>query len=222
MHIKNNSALAAYIRKCLAIVPAVPLMGFGAAFLTLIKWGNDPLTNLDVGLSNYLPLSVGTIDMLLGLLIFIAAFAFKREWVNFGSFIFCLGTGPCIDLFSGLMHGTVDAAVAAYGTAAKFVFLIIGSICIILSLAYYIPIQLGYAQCDILAFTIAGLIGKSYGVGLSVAYVILFVASVLLGAPYGAGTIVSIFFYGKMVDLIMPHTKKFTYLIAGIHKGEDA
>ena len=56
----------------------------------------------------------------------------------------------------------------------KIACILIGSIIIILTLAYYIPIGLGYQTSDIFAFMAADLVKKSYGIGLIISYAILF------------------------------------------------
>ena len=57
-----------------------------------------------------------------------------------------------------------------------------------MTLAYYIPIGLGYQTSDIFAFMAADIVKKSYGVGLIISYAILFVTGVAIGSGIMAYT----------------------------------
>ena len=99
--------------------------------------------------------------------------------------------------------------------------IIAGSLIIILTLAYYIPIGLGYQSSDIFAFAMADLLHKSYGVGLSVSYCILFALGVFMGASWGIGTLIAVFVYGPVIDRLLPYFKPYTYKIAGMTDEKD-
>lgn len=57
-----------------------------------------------------------------------------------------------------------------------------------MTLAYYIPIGLGYQTSDIFAFMAADIVKKSYGVGLIISCAILFVTGVAIGSGIMAYT----------------------------------
>ena len=92
---------------------------------------------------------------------------------------------------------------------------------IILTLAYYIPIGIGYQSSDIFAFAMADLLHKSYGIGLSVSYCILFALGVFMGASWGIGTLIAVFVYGPVIDQLLPYFKPYTYKIAGMTDEKD-
>lgn len=62
----------------------------------------------------------------------------------------------------------------------------------------------------------ADLLHKSYGIGLSVSYCILFALGVFMGASWGIGTLIAVFVYGPVIDQLLPYFKPYTYKIAGM------
>ena len=65
------------------------------------------------------------------------------------------------------------------------------------------------------------LLHKSYGIGLSVSYCILFALGVFMGASWGIGTLIAVFVYGPVIDRLLPYFKPYTYKIAGITDEKD-
>lgn len=100
----------------------------------------------------------------------------------------------------------------------KIACILIGSIIIILTLAYYIPIGLGYQTSDIFAFMAADLVKKSYGIGLIISYAILFVIGVALGSSWGIGTLIAVVAYGPIIDRLMGIIEPFSFAVAGMKK----
>ncbi len=56
----------------------------------------------------------------------------------------------------------------------------------------------------------------SYGVSLTIVYLILFIAGFILSGPWGIGTIISIVAFGPIIDRLMKVTSGFSYKLAGI------
>lgn len=214
---KANDIIS-YIRKCLVILPGVLGIGFGIECIVLAGWGCDPITNFDVGISMHFPVSVGMADMVLGCICFVAAFLFRREWLNLGSFLFCFGTGLSIDRFHQLLGAWGEMITAAGGIPMRIGFLIVGVFSISLALAYYIPINFGYAHWDIMAMFVAEAVKKSYGTGLTIVYIFFFASSLILGADFGIGTVAATLVPGWLADRILPRTKRFSYFVAGIRE----
>ncbi|WP_054956324.1 DUF6198 family protein [Paenibacillus dakarensis] len=209
-----------YLRKCLAILPSVPIAALGVVLFVHVGWGSDPLTTFEIGLSNVLGLQLGTTALLFEGLVFVAFFFLKRNLVNFGTAAWCFLIGPFINVWTDALTPVLPAA-DEMSIILKLLFILIGSILIIFSLAYYIPIDLGYQTSDILAFTAADMIKKSYGVGLTIAYVILFALGVLMKAPWGVGTLVAVFTFGKVIDFLLPKFAPFSKKIAGMDHETD-
>ena len=120
----------------------------------------------------------------------------NRKLVKFGSFAFCFGIGPCID-FWGYVFGFLEGQG---GFAFRMGCLLLGSLLIILSFAYYIPLNYGLQSLDMYSVSIASLLKKQYGVGLTITYCTLILLAALLGVRPGVVTFVATFAYGAAID----------------------
>lgn len=184
-----------YFKRCLMMFPAVPVCAIGIVLFLRANWGMDPLSNFEYGLSLVFPISMGTASVLFEGTIFFIFFFVNRKLINFGSAAFCFGIGPCINIINALLPVTGEPSfVMSIGM------ILVGTLIIGVSIAYYIPMNLGLQSLDLLCVTLAKSIGKSYGTGLTIVQVVLFVLSVLLGAPWGVGTLVSAFAFGPMIN----------------------
>ena len=57
---------------------------------------------------------------------------------------------------------------------------------------------------------------KTYGVGLYIVYAVMFALALLMKAPWGFGTLVSILLVGKGVDILKPRLTPMVYKLAGM------
>ena len=204
--------MKAYVRKILVMIPAVPVIAFGVAFYLLAGQGADPFTSFQQGISMHVGVSVGTISLIMNLAILVLFLLFNRKLVGVGSVVFTFGIGPCIDLFGGLLGGLFPGEQPWYMIA---LFLGIGTVLIVLGLAYYLPIGAGIQPLDMVATVIGQLVKKTYGVGLTIFYLLLVLGTFILGAPIGVGTLIEAVFVGKLVDWCTPFMGKLSGRLAG-------
>lgn len=207
-----QSKIASYLRKCLAVLPAVPICALGVAIFLKAGQGTDPLTMFEVGLSQTFHTTLGTASFTFEGSMFVLFFFLNRKLVNFGSFAFCFGIGPCIDFFTPFVnnlfpvHSTIPMIILE---------ILIGTILVCASLAYYIPMDFGYQTSDIFTLSIAEWFHLSYRVSLTIVYAILFSAAWFLHGPWGVGTLVAIFLYGPVIQALMKLTSPFSLAISG-------
>ena len=202
----DKKIILGYTRRLLAIIPSIFFCALGVALLVSPEWGSDPLTTFEIGLSNVFHVQLGTAALVFEGIVFFVFLIIRRDLVHLGTLAWCFLIGPFENAMSfGLKVGCIIA----------------GSLIIILTLAYYIPIGLGYQSSDIFAFAMADLLHKSYGIGLSVSYCILFALGVFMGASWGIGTLIAVFVYGPVIDRLLPYFKPYTYKIAGMTDEKD-
>ena len=182
-----------YARRLLAIIPSIFICALGVALLVWPEWGCDPLTTFEIGLSNVFHVQFGTVA-----LVFEGIMFFVNFW---------------LDVLAPMLPTAPEMSVGL-----KIACILIGSIIIILTLAYYIPIGLGYQTSDIFAFMAADLVKKSYGIGLIISYAILFVIGVALGSSWGIGTLIAVVAYGPIMDRLMGIIEPFSFAVAGMKK----
>lgn len=206
-----------YGRRFLAIIPSIFICALGVALLVSPEWGSDPLTTFEIGLSNMFHVQLGTAALVFEGIVFVVFFIFRRDLVHLGTLAWCFLIGPFENFWLDVLAPILPTAQhMSFGLKAGCI--LAGSIIIILTLAYYIPIDLGYQSSDIFAFAVADIVHKSYGVGLSISYCILFALGVMMGASWGIGTVIAVFVYGPVIDRLLPIFTPFTYKIAGMRK----
>ena len=174
-----------------------------------------------------LPLSVNNIDstlffsvfgtVVIPLLMFFVFFFVRRDLVHSGTLAWCFLIGPFENFWLDVLAPMLPTA-PEMSVGLKIACILIGSIIIILTLAYYIPIGLGYQTSDIFAFMAADLVKKSYGIGLIISYAILFVIGVALGSSWGIGTLIAVVAYGPIIDRLMGIIEPFSFAVAGMKK----
>ena len=199
------------MRRCLAILPAVPVMTSGVILFTKAGWGTDPFTSFEMGLAKLLSLSLGNAALLFEGVCFFIFLAIRRRYIHFGTAAFCFGAGPCLDLASLW----VEALFPSPGLAARFFCAAVGSLFIVTSLAYYVQIDLGFQSLDMLSMLAADLTGRSYGFGLSIVYIVLTALAFLMGVSPGIGTVISAVGFGFLVNIVRPLIRPLVCIAVG-------
>ena len=194
------------LRKCFAILPAGPVMTLGVVLFTKAGWGTDPFTSFEIGLSFVLSISLGNAALLFeGLCFFIFLFL-RRNYIHFGTAAFCFGAGPCLDFWTLL----VENLFPELNFLGKIICFLLGSVFIVISLAYYVQFHFGYQSLDMLSMLTAELCHKTYGFGLTVVYLVLTLLALIMGVKPGIGTLLSAVLFGKLVNIAMPAVKSLT------------
>ena len=201
-----------YLRKTLVMLPALPILGTGASFFLIAGQGTDPFTSFQQGISLRTGLSVGTASLLMNILILVFFFFYKRKLIGLGAIICTFGIGPCIDLSSSILHQLFPGPQPPYMIV---LFMVAGLIFKVVGLSYYLPVGAGIQPLDMVATELGHLVKKSYGVGLTIFYLILLLGAFLLGAPIGIGTIIAAVLVGKLVDWFSPLIGRLSSRLAG-------
>ena len=192
------------IIKGIKVILSVIVCAAGVRFLVLANWGMDPLTGFEYALSMTLHTTLGKAALLFEGLTFCLFLLINREVLNFGSFAFCFGIGPCIDAWSDILSG-IEVST---GFMTSIFYMCIGSVLVIVSIAYYLPLNFGLQSIDMYSVTFAKMFHKSYGTGLTIVYCIMIIAAALLGVWPGITTIVAMTIYGRLIDMVR---NKFFY-----------
>lgn len=206
-----------YARRLLAIIPSIFICALGVALLVWPEWGCDPLTTFEIGLSNVFHVQFGTVALVFEGIMFFVFFFVRRDLAHLGTLAWCFLIGPFENFWLDVLAPMLPTA-PEMSVGLKIACILIGSIIIILTLAYYIPIGLGYQTSDIFAFMAADLVKKSYGIGLIISYAILFVIGVALGSSWGIGTLIAVVAYGPIIDRLMGIIEPFSFAVAGMKK----
>ena len=131
-----------YARRLLAIIPSIFICALGVALLVWPEWGCDPLTTFEIGLSNVFHVQFGTVALVFEGIMFFVFFFVRRDLVHLGTLAWCFLIGPFENFWLDVLAPMLPTA-PEMSVGLKIACILIGSIIIILTLAYYIPIGLG-------------------------------------------------------------------------------
>ena len=179
------------------VIISVIICAAGVEFIVMSDFGLDPLTGLESALSKRIGITLGQASLLFEGTTFLIFLFVNKKLLGFGSFAFCFGMGPCIDAWTSVLR---MLNVGEKSGAIQILYLLIGSLLIILSIAYYVPLNFGLQSLDMYSVSTASILHKSYGTGLTIVYICMICASMILGVYPGLATIAAIFLYGWLID----------------------
>lgn len=189
------------LKQYLAIALTVPICAMGVTLFTKAGWGTDPFTSFEIGLSYLFHTRLGYASLIFEGSMFFVFLLIRRSYVKFGTVAFCFGIGPCLNLSGSIIDFLFSGNMELLHKLFCF---ILGSVFIIFSLAFYTQFHQGYQTLDMLSMLVAELARKTYGFGLSVTYAVLALSAVLMGVSMGAGTVIAIVCFGKLVNVVSP------------------
>lgn len=190
-------------KKYLVFIIGLTLLGFGISFGIKSGFGNNPMSVFVTGVALHLQLSVGTCNMLLGLLQAGFGFVFERKNITFATLlvIFC---GSCSIDLGNLLIPNSDVILI------RVLYMILGifAYCFGFSLEQYAECGLGNYDCFIFG------LGKALNI-TDYAKIRWFcdgmfiVLGFLLGGVVGLGTVILVLFSGKLIIYLKSLITKF-------------
>lgn len=185
--------------------------GFGLSLLRVINLGTDPCSCLTQGVTNFVPLSFGTCQLLCHLVTFVFVIRYDLSMIGFGTIGNMCFLGYISDFFQWIWYlllptGFFEAAVNRY-------ILLIPSLAVfLLGAAAYMCAGLGSSPYDALPFIISGHVRRFPFKIVRMLWDISFmVAGFVLGGDVGIVTILVAFFLGPIITGVQ---KKLEVLIA--------
>jgi uncharacterized membrane protein YczE len=191
------------MRRIGCTILGVVLIGFGTAILKLSGFGTDPFSCMTIGISNHLPISLGTFQLLLNFILFIPIVILYPRSFGFGAFFNMLGVGYIIDFFMwifGLLGITTEGVSDML--AVRIVCLLIGILIYCMGAALYMECDLGIATYDGIGIVIED---RSKGkfkfkwVRICTDFICMGIGF-LSGGTLGVATVVVGFFTGPLVS----------------------
>lgn len=185
--------------------------GFGLSLLRAINLGTDPCSCLTQGVTNFVPLSFGTCQLLCHLVTFVFVIRYDLSMIGFGTIGNMCFLGYISDFFQWIWYlllpaGFFEAAVNRY-------ILLIPSLAVfLLGAAAYMCAGLGSSPYDALPFIISGHVRRFPFKIVRMLWDISFMAACfVLGGDVGIVTILVAFFLGPIITGVQ---KKLEVLIA--------
>lgn len=197
-----------FIFRSVIVVLAVIFMGFNLSWLIRIDMGTDPCTSMNLGISSHLPISFGTWQLLLNLLLFLIVIYYDRHLIGIGTIANMVLVGYSADFFGWLWDRYLPSYIWDI-MWFRIIVLIITLSLFVFSVAVYMTSELGTAPFDAVPFIIAQRQSKvSFRIVRMIWDITAMVIGILTGSTFGLVTLLMAFTIGPVVAWVQPFTKK--------------
>lgn len=181
----------------------VVLLGIGVTCLRLSGFGTDPFACMVFGLSNHLPISYGTLQVMINTVLFIPVIILYPKSFGIGAFVNMVGLGYIVELclfLCGLCSITVEGLQAMM--VVRMLLLLAGICIMCFGIALYMESNLGIAPYDMIAQLIEDKTHKKvpFKWGRISTDMFCILVGFALGGTVGIATIVVGFFTGPVVS----------------------
>ena len=191
------------LKRILLMLLGVIAIGIGVACLRFAGFGTDPFSCMNIGVSSHLPMSYGTYQMIVNVILFIPVILLCPRSFGIGAFVNMLGVGYIVDfcvLACGWMKITVETVETLWGIRMFLVF--IGILILCFGVALYMNCDLGVAPYDMIAQiaqerTNGRLKFKWVRIALDVTCMLI---GIFTGGTFGIATVFVALFTGPVVS----------------------
>lgn len=189
----------------------VILIGLNVTFMRLADFGTDPYSCMNIGISNHLPISYGTFQLIVNILIFIPVVILCPRSFGPGAIFNMFGVAYIADFgmwifrLLGITEETFTAVISL-----RLLFFLIGLLLLCFGCALYMECDLGAASYDMI-----GQVAEERTKGkLKFRWVRVFtdvtcmLVGYISGGTIGLATILVAFFTGPIVSWFREHIVK--------------
>lgn len=196
------------MKRIIYMILGIMILGLGVACLRLAAFGTDPFSCMNIGVSNHLPISYGTYQAIVNIVLFIPVIIIKPKSFGIGALFNMLGLGYIVDALMWLFQSvgiTVDGLESLY--IARVFLLIAGILCLSFGVALYMKTDLGVAPYDMIGQIVEDLTnGKVPFKWARVALDCICISiGFVAGGTFGLATFVVGFFTGPLVSWFRSH-----------------
>ena len=208
------------VKRILMSIFGVLICGVAVGFFKRAMFGVDPFQSLMAGLDSVIPINFGTLYVIVNMIMLLFSLIFDRHYIGLATFINLFLIGYIAEFSLNMLEKIFPDP----GIPDRSVCLIIGILIICVASSFYMTADIGVSTYDAVALIISNTwhVGKFKYVRIvtDVICVVLGVALYFLsgapvsgiGAVIGAGTVITAFFMGPLVDLFAEKlAKPFLY-----------
>lgn len=180
------------------------VLTLGIAFAVNSSLGTSPFDALLVGLFRTFGLTIGSWEVVVGLMMVLSNALIDRKRPEYFALITSLVTGIGIDswLFILNMFGSPTTWVG------KWIYLILSLILTGLGIAIYLQSQVAPNPMDRSMMLISEKTGMSVTYSRALINVILVILAFLFGGAIGIGTLINALVTGAIINFFLPYTKR--------------
>ncbi|MBQ0065151.1 MAG: hypothetical protein KBT48_05260 [Firmicutes bacterium] len=182
------------------------ILAIGIATCRISQMGIDPFTSMNTGVSNHLPIALGTYQASFNIVLFIVLVLLSRKnlkYLNIGAIINMFLLGYFVQFFNSVycsIFGQASPDDIALGLPMSIVALVIGVLLLTLGCSLYITADLGTASYDALSIYMADVLPIKYSFCRIITDTACVAIALISGGPLGVATIVLMFGTGPFIS----------------------
>jgi uncharacterized protein len=197
----KNRSYKTILKKMPIALAGVILIGFGLAFNSAGRLGNDPVAVLYDGVRNAIGLqqeNLGLITNLVNLNFLAAVFIFNRKYINIGTFIYALPLGN----FVGIGFKLHEILGLPSTLAGRIVTSFLGCSMLFLGIGIFIAMGIGMDPVTGVNMVVRDKINGQYKTAKIICDIISLVLGFVLGGKAGVVTVIAAFTAGPIIQKI--------------------
>ena len=140
------------VKRTVAMLAAVIVMGAGVGFFMLAAMGSDPFSTLNLGVSSRLHLSFGAWQAIFNILLLAVVLATNRSKLGLGTIGNMFLVGFAADITGGLLSQVITAS--ALGIPARVGMTLLGVSMQLIGCSFYVTCGLGMAPYDCVSYIV--------------------------------------------------------------------
>ena len=189
-------------------VLGVTLCGISVGFFRFAAFGVDPFQSFMSGVDKLVPLSYGTLNVVVNAILLIFALVFDRHYIGIGTMVNLFLLGYIVEI----SQGTLNALLSPDNIVVRLLVFVVGFVALCFSSSVYMTADLGVSTYDAVAIIMAEKwkIGKFKYIRIITDFICVALGITLFmigggtlsGIPafVGVGTILTAFFMGPLID----------------------
>ncbi len=194
-----------YVRRIFWALVGIAVLSLGSAVLRVGQVGVDPYTAANIGISNTIGIDLGTYQLISNAVLFIPMLLWGRQYIGIGSIMNMILVGYFVQWFSDWLDPHFSDNPAAW---QKMVMFAIGITLFSYGASLYMTSALGNSPYDSVAPIIVDHSNAPYRVVRVIQDLFFVVLAVIFHGTIGAGTVVTAFFTGPLIETFTEKVNK--------------
>lgn len=193
------------------MLTGVILIGFSVTFTRLACFGTDPFSCMNIGVSGHLPISYGTYQLIVNIILFIPVVLLCPRSFGIGAIFNMFGVGYAADLGLYIFSlFSIEESTFINAMPLRFLFFLTGLFLLCFGVALYMECDLGAAPYDM----IGQIVEERTNGKIKFKWVRVFTDCLCMaigfvsGGTIGLATILISLFTGPIVSLFREHAVK--------------
>lgn len=207
----KNQKVKAYMVRGVSVITGIFMVGIAVGFFKIVAMGADPFTAMNTGISSFIGMQFGTLQLMVNAFILIFVFVLKKQFIGFGTIFNMVFVGYTADFLIWILTKwriTFGAwPIRVFVLAAAVLLICIGD-------ALYISADMGMSPYDAAGYMVEILTKGKLQFRMAriildmLCVIIGFIAGMQTGIQWeivGIGTVISAFGTGPLIQFFRVH-----------------